>query len=46
VAAALHPAGNSFSLDPGMITKWRAIPPRVREKEMPLDSVLVSFPER
>ncbi|PYR35541.1 MAG: hypothetical protein DMF90_13265 [Acidobacteria bacterium] len=46
VTAASHLAGNSIALDPGMIAKWRAIPSRVREKEMPLEGVLVSFPER
>jgi hypothetical protein len=46
VTAASHSAGDSIALDPAMISKWRASPPRARENEMPLDGVLVSFPER
>ena len=46
VTAAFRPAGNSIALEPGMIAKWRATPARVREKEMPLEGMLVSFPER
>ena len=46
VTAAFHPAGNSIALDPAMISKSRATRARVREKEMPLEGELISFPER